>query len=122
MATVRSFLQGSHDRRQAYQNSLFIPTRTGADVTTKQLISANVVKVITWAYKQAGKTTPVRVRAHDVRRVATTLALTAGHALEEVLQAGYWTSPYTFYKHYLKSFATQTLNDLQKVPHVVQEK
>lgn len=119
VTTIRAFLQRSHDHRQAHQNSLFIPTRTGADVTTKQLISANVVKVITWAYKRAGKTTPVRVRAHDVRGVATTLALTAGHALEEVLQAGYWTSPHTFYKHYLKSFATQTLNDLQNVPHVV---
>ena len=118
VATLRSFLLRSNSIRLPSQTSLFIPTREGAVHTTKQLISANVVKAITWAYKQAGRAPPRGVRAHDVRGVATSLALTAGCGLEDVLRAGHWSNPHTFFKHYQKAFEPLTLQRLKHVPHV----
>ena len=92
--------------------------REGAVRTTKQLISANVVKAITWAYTKAGKPLPQNVRAHDVRGVATSLAFVAGLSVEDVLRAGHWSNPHTFLKHYNKEFAPLTLERLKRVPHV----
>ena len=118
VATVCSFLLRSNRIRLATQTSLFIPMREGAVRTTKQLISANVVKAITWAYTKAGKSIPRTVRAHDVRGVATSLAFVAGNSVEDVLQAGRWSNPHTFLKHYHKEFAPITLERLTRVPHV----
>ena len=116
--TVKNFLLRSNSIRLSSQNALFLPTREGAVQTTKQLISANVVKAITWAYKEAGKTPPKQVRAHDVRGIATSLAFTAGLSMEDVLSAGHWSNPHTFFKHYQKEFEPLTLQRLKHVPHV----
>ena len=116
--TLCCFLARSSSIRQENQTSLFLPMRDGAVLPTKQLISANVVKAITWAYKQAGRAPPRTARAHDVRGIATTLALQAGHGLEDVLEAGHWSNPHTFFKHYQKELTPLTLQRLKRVPHV----
>ena len=118
VAAVHSFLLRSNRVRLTTQTSLFIPMREGAVRTTKQLISANVVKAITWAYKQAGRVPPRTARAHDVRGIATTLVLQAGHGLEDVLEAGHWSNPHTFFKHYQKKLSPLTLQRLKRVPHM----
>ena len=118
VAAVHSFLLRSNRVRLTTQTSLFIPMREGAVRTTKQLISANVVKAITWAYTKAGRPLPQNVRAHDVRGVATSLAFVAGLGVEDVLRAGHWSNPHTFLKHYNKEFAPLTLERLKRVPHV----
>jgi integrase len=116
--TVQTFLSRSAKLRQANQSSLFIPFREGAVRPTKQLISANVVKAITWAYKQAQMEPPKTVRAHDVRGVATSLSYAVGTSMDDVLRAGRWSNPHTFLKHYAKQIEPLTRQRLKRVPHV----
>ena len=118
VVTLLTFLERTQTTRKPNQSSLFIPFREGAVCTTKQLISANVVKAVTWAYRKADVATPRSVRAHDVRGIATTLSLYAGSKLEDVVSAGRWSSPHTFFKYYQKSFETTALQRLGNFSHV----
>ena len=117
-AAIRTFLGRAESVRRPGQNSLFLPLREGAVGTTKQLISANVVKAVTWAYRKADVAVPRTIRAHDVRGIATSLSLQAGNSLEDVLEAGRWSNPHTFFKYYQKSFEPLTLRRLGNFSHV----
>lgn len=44
----------------------------------------------------------VHAKAHDLRGMATTLAFEGSAEMEDILQAGCWTTPNTFISHYLK--------------------
>ena len=44
---------------------------------------------------------PLRVRAHDVRRIATSINLWSNKSVEAVLNAASWRTPSVFAKHYL---------------------
>ena len=118
VTVLLTFLERSQQFRQANQTSLFLPLREGAASTSKQLISANVVKAVTWAYREADAAMPRAVRAHDVRGMATSLSLYAGNSLEDVLEAGRWSNPHTFFKYYQKSFETLSLQRLGSFSHV----
>ena len=78
------------------------------------MISAQVVKAIKWAYRVENTPFPKNVKAHDVRGVAATLRVTAGQSIHDVLEAGNWTNPMTYFKHYNQTFLPDTLTHLKK--------
>ena len=112
--TTLDFLAKSKTLRQETQTSLFIPLSGHTFVTTKQMISAQVVKAIKWAYRVENTPFPKNVKAHDVRGVAATLRVSAGQSIHDVLEAGNWTNPMTYFKHYNQTFLPDTLTHLKK--------
>ena len=58
----------------------------------------NAIKAINKACTNAGLPIPPNVRAHDVRGVATSLRVQVGSSLDDVMQAGHWSNPSTFFQ------------------------
>ena len=83
------------------------------------MISAQVVKAIKWAYQLHTKAIPKNVKAHDVRVVAETLRVSAGQSIHDVLEAGNWTNPMTYFNHYNQTFLPETLAHLKQHSHLV---
>ena len=78
--------------------SLFIISRKPYTRASKDTISRWIVNAIDLAPPTGDSGRP---RAHDVRGVATSLALYKGVPLEEILQAAAWKSSNTFISSYL---------------------
>ena len=104
--------------RKTNQTALFFPIDSNTPVTTKQMISGQVVKAINWAYQQTDTPKPKRVKAHDVRGIAATLRVTAGSSIDDVLEAGDWTTPITYFKHYNQQLKRETISVLKRRSHL----
>lgn len=99
-ATLVHYVYRTDRFRSDSQSSLFISHFE--DRTTNiapQSISYYIKECILWCYEQAGVDCPA-VRAHDVRKVAASLRALSATSLEDVLEAGDWSAPSTFLKHY----------------------
>ncbi len=68
--------------------------------TSKQRISHWVRDAILLAYEVRGLPSPLSVRAHSTRSVASSQALFRGVPLEEICVAAGWSSPHTFVRFY----------------------
>ena len=87
-------------------------------MTTKQMISGQVVKAINWAYQQTNTPKPKQLKAHDVRGIAATLRVTAGSSIDDVLEAGDWTTPITYFKYYNQQLKRETISVLKRRSHL----
>ena len=98
--TVESYVARVAEHRKPQQSSLFIPHNVNKSCNlSPQAVARYITKLIAWCYNQQNLETPV-ARAHDVRKIAATLADLSATALEDVLEAGSWSSSNTFLKHY----------------------
>ena len=86
---------------------------------TKQFVSPHVIKAINKAYTNAGLPIPLNVRAHDVRGVATSLRVQVGSSLNDVMHAGHWSRPSTFFKFYQTRTPSVTGSPLHKLKYFV---
>ncbi len=68
--------------------------------TSKQIISHWVRDAISLAYEVRGLPSPLSVRAHSTRSVASSQAVFRGVPLEEICVAAGWSSPQTFVRFY----------------------
>ncbi len=59
-----------------------------------------MVEAISLAYEARGLTSPLGLRAHSTRAVASSQAVLKGSSLEDVCAAAGWSSPGTFIKFY----------------------
>ena len=75
-------------------------------------ISRWIREVISLAYKREGSATSlgVRVKAHEVRAWASTLAFEHSWCMKDVLDAAYWASESTFINYYLRDTSAQRLD------------
>ena len=55
---------------------------------------------------------PIHVKPHSVRHVATSLSALRNFSLDDVLNAGAWSSPNVFIKHYVQNFSTDAMSKL----------
>ncbi len=69
-------------------------------VTSKQIISHWVRDAIWMTYKVCGLPSPLCIRVHSTRSVASSQALFRGIALEEICVAAGWSSLNTFIRFY----------------------
>ncbi len=76
--------------------------------TSKQRISRWVRDTISLAYEARNLPSPLSLRAHSTRGVASSQALFRGVPLEDICVAAGWSSPHTFVR-----FTTLTLIRLQ---------
>ncbi len=68
--------------------------------TSKQRISHWVRDAISLAYKVRGLPSPLSLRAHSAKSVASSQALFRGVPLEDICVAAGWSSPHTFVRFY----------------------
>ena len=64
-------------------------------------ISRWIVSVIKDAYKDSADQ-PLSTKAHEVRALSTSLALSRGVSVHSILRAAYWRGRMTFVAHYLR--------------------
>ena len=93
MITTIQWVKRTRTVKKVNQTALFLPIDSNTPVTTKQMISGQVVKAINWAYQQTNTPKPKQVKAHDVTCIATILRVTAGSSIDDVLEAGDRTTP-----------------------------
>ncbi len=67
---------------------------------TKQQMSQWIVEAISLAYEARGLTSPLGLRAHSTRAVASSQAFLKGSSMEDVCAVAGWSSPSTFIKFY----------------------
>ena len=104
---LKVYLSRTHDLRQGEQRTLFVSmdkSRHHHKAIHKNTLSGWVRHTIQYCYEHAtdGSARLVNARAHDLRGMATTLAFQGSAEMEDILQAGSWTTPNTFISHYLK--------------------
>ena len=101
--TTQFYLHAVANVRRSVQTTLLVPHNLSkGNNVTPQGVSRYIIKLIHFCYEKAGAQMP-DCRAHDVRKIAASLRALTGESLSDVLDAGQWSSPYTFLKHYFVS-------------------
>jgi hypothetical protein len=86
------------------EDRLFIKIQGTGEVSS-QTVSSWLVKCIRLCYHESD----IRVRAHEVRKVATSWAYKGGaHSIDDILSAGTWASHSTFSSYYLADVRRQS--------------
>ncbi len=67
---------------------------------SKQRISTWIVEAISIAYEAHGLATPLGIRAHSTRAVASSKALSKGVSLQDVCVAAGWSTPHTVIRYH----------------------
>ncbi len=92
------------DRSKVWRKSSQLLVCFGAGrrglATSKQRISHWVRDAISLAYEARNLPSPLSLRAHSTRGVASSQALFRGVPLEDICVAAGWSSPHTFVKFY----------------------
>ncbi len=91
--------RSSHWRKSPQLLVCFGAGRRGL-ATSKHRISHWVRDAISLAYEVRGLSSPLSVRAHSTRSVASSQALFRGVPLEDICVAAGWSSPHTFIRFY----------------------
>ena len=95
------------------QFSLFIPHNLSKKTNIKpQSIARYITYIVSWCYEQEGANAP-ESRAHDVRKVATSMRDLSSTSLSQLLEAGHWSTPHMFLKHYKTSFSEECKSALE---------
>ncbi len=103
---LKWYLEKSKHHRSA-QRRLFISfSKPGKEISAPTL-SRWIVKAVTIAMELNGKlpcneNTP---RAHEVRAIATSLAITRSISMENILRAAFWRNESTFLRFYLRDMS-----------------
>ena len=119
VCTLDFYMKRSAKYRSPEQKRLIISYRRGftRDIS-RQTISAYIKEAVVLAYLDASVqdvSSPVHVKPHSLRHVATSLSALQNFSLEDVLKAGAWASPNVFMKHYAQSFSTDTMSKLSRL-------
>ena len=122
---LRYYRKATRDKdiRKARQR-LFIPirdTNQGKEISMES-ISRWIRTVIEDAYQASGNNEnllkKLRIKAHEVRAVATSLLKFQGASLQEIMQAGRWSSGGSFAKFYDRDMVPQATQITQKGPFI----
>ena len=96
------------------QSTLIIPhNRDSTSNVSVQAIGRYLVRLVQFCYDADGSDRPP-CRGHDVRKVAASLRALTSVALDDVLEAGQWSSPSTFLRHYSVPFAPRRVATLDR--------
>ena len=119
--TLKYYLDRTKVFRSKEQTRLIIPFNRGSDKDlTKFTISNYIKKAVTIAYASA-KTDdwvgqkPVKMKAHSVRHVATSLAALKVSSMDDILRAGAWVSSNVFLSHYIQSYTVDDMSKLSRL-------
>lgn len=98
------------DRRSPRRTRFFVSTRSDARPVLKATLASWVKKLIRAAYSHAESSQTALslagVRVHEVRAIASSLAMQSTYALEDILRAAQWATPSVFASYYLRDVST----------------
>ena len=89
---------------------LFLPIKAGREDISAESISRWIVKVVKTAYDTASEQSKslFRIKAHEVRALASSFALAHGIAFESIMSAAFWHGQNTFADFYLRTLANHS--------------
>jgi hypothetical protein len=97
---LRMYIERSAPFRQTEQLFVCFGGRTKGSPVTKHRISRWLVDAIALAYSSLGLQSPIGVRAHSTRGVASSWAWSSGVSMTDICAAAGWASPSTFARFY----------------------
>ncbi|KAI2646486.1 Chromosomal replication initiator protein DnaA [Labeo rohita] len=86
--------------RKSEQLFICYEGRNRGAAATKRIMSHWVRDAIALAYEARGQASPLELRAHSTRGVASSTAIARGAPLQQVCDAAGWSSPHTFIRFY----------------------
>ena len=104
------------DSRAPNRSGFFVSTRLNASPVVKATLSSWVRKLIRRAYENASPedATLMSTSVHELRALATSLAVQATFALDDIVRAATWSTPAIFTSFYLRD-----VSGLQGRLHVI---
>ena len=115
---LRHYLKRTQRLRPGLRR-LFTSTGREKKEVSKNTISFWLREVIRKAYSSADSgPPPSRVRAHEVRGIAPSLAFKRNFSVQQVLRAGTWSCQTTFTSFYLRDIAHRSLDTFSLGPVV----
>ncbi len=97
---LRTYVDRTAQWRGSDQLFVCFGSKSKGSAVTKQRMSHWIVEAISLAYKACSLTSPLRLRAHSTRAVASSQAFLKGSSMEEICAVAGWSSPSTFIKFY----------------------
>ncbi len=119
---LRFYLHRVKTRRGA-RKRLFIPVVGSGDVS-KASISRWIKRAIQHSYKALSSRDLgfMKIRAHEVRAISTSLAFSRRVPISDIMRAAYWRTHTTFSNFYLRSMVTHTDGILSLGPVVAAQR
>ncbi|XP_069128666.1 uncharacterized protein [Argopecten irradians] len=92
------------------RSRLFLPIKQGQQDISSQSISRWICQVIKIAYELSNDLSRAKckVRAHEVRALAASLALLNGSSFQDIMSAAFWRGQSTFTDFYLRSLSSHS--------------
>ena len=105
---LRTYLRRTRSLRNG-RSRLFLPIRRDKEDISIQTISAWLRAVISEAYNDLspGGAKRLRIRAHEIRAISTSLALQRNCSIKDIVTAVGWRSDSTFARFYLRNLHSQ---------------
>ena len=97
---LRVYLEKSSQWRKSDQLLVCFGSPKKGLPASKQTISNWIVQAIATAYQVRNLPSPMAVRAHSTRGMASSVALLSGVSLQEICEAAGWATPHTFISFY----------------------
>ncbi|MES9882230.1 MAG: hypothetical protein ABW185_15260 [Sedimenticola sp.] len=115
---LRFYLARVKNRRGG-RKRLFLPIVGKGDVS-KDSVSRWIKRAVVLAYQRLTDRdlSFMKIKAHEVRAISTSLAFSQRIPLQDIMRAAYWHSHSTFSSFYLRSMVTQRDNVLSLGPVV----
>ena len=111
--TLEAYMNRSSEHRSDKKTYHLLPEGFCSGYIETDNIWIHIKEAILLAYSNASQAnipSPVHVKPHSVRHVATSLSPLRTFSLNEVLRAGAWSSPNVFIKHYVQNFSTDDMS------------
>ena len=115
---LRYYLARSDKYRGSDQKRLIISWVKGNSKDVVKMTVAHYIKqAIQLAYKEASPQllSSLKLNAHSVRHVSTSLCALRNFSLEQVVEAGSWVSPNVFISNYIQNFSEDSLSGLKSL-------
>ena len=115
--SVREYLRRTRDSRPEFPR-LFLSTGLRRKMVSRNTISFWLREVIRRAYVSSGEDPPRRIRAHETRGIAPSVAFKRNYAVGQVMRAGVWSRQTTFTSFYLRDVTHRSLDTFSLGPVV----
>ena len=114
---VREYLRRTRGFRPELPR-LFLTTGFKRKVVSRNTLSFWLREVIRRAYRSSDQELPLRIRPHELRAIAPSVAFKRNFAVGQVMRAGVWSRQTTFTSFYLRDVTHRSLDTFSLGPVV----
>ena len=110
---LKMYIEKSQTRRRG-RRKLFIPISTASKKeASKNAVSFWLRATILSAYQAKGLDPPVANNPHEIRAIASTMALHRNCSVPEIMEGCFWRSNTVFASHYLRDLSVSDVEGLR---------